>query len=129
MPKQIIGNYGQIKVYSLSGESFVYKAVASFIDKDGEFLLSSPFFGNEDSSDMTAIKLKLITNPDEEIQNSKILFPRLKPLDENYFIFSGLYTFNQTTYNVVGKFKGKIPEHYPQYEDDVKYPEDYWELK
>lgn len=130
MPLHLVGLEGILKAYRTTNEKALYelmaevgsfRATAAFYEREKELLLFShffiPFLGDE------TIPL-FFDNNDKE--HSNFLFPRLKRLDEEYFILSGLFKKDGEMYQLIGKFEGQIPANYIQYQDELKYPEDYW---
>ncbi len=121
MIKQLLYNHGKLKLHSCNDENINSKIIIAKV----------LIFGSLERIDLKfehkEIQLYFHINEDSHVKETpNFLYPRLKKLDENYFILSGLYKKQDEFLFGVGRFEGKIPNSFPQYQDEVKYPEDYW---
>ncbi len=123
MIKRLKGYYGTFKFVSLgknsipSEKKIIDNACIGFPGTDNMIIFNMP--------GIPALQTKIIDLNDIH-SNTTLLFPRIKKMNEEFFILSGYYMDEQKNWLVVGKISGKIPEDVTTFKDEFEYPLNYW---
>ncbi len=110
-----IANNNNSRDYLTENFLFYRNAAVCFVPKRQQILLLT-------NTEQTLPEINCVINispADNNEGGAKIIYPRLKVINEEVFILSGLYQTSNQNYYLHGQFNGTIPEGYHYYVDDM----------